>query len=53
GDQFFVRNVAGKTLTFLLNPPDMVAHVKELIYAKDGCPCDKQHLIYAGKQLEN
>ena len=53
GVQFFVRNVAGKTLTFLLNPLDLVSHVKEMIYAKDGCPCDKQRLIYAGKQLED
>ncbi|KAH9220767.1 ubiquitin, partial [Leptodontidium sp. 2 PMI_412] len=51
--QFFVRNVAGKTLTFLLNPLDLVSHVKEMIYAKDECPCDKQRLIYAGKQLED
>jgi hypothetical protein len=51
--RIFVKKLTGATITLDAVVEDTVETVKTRIQEKEGVPPDRQHLIFAGKQLEN
>ena len=51
--KIFVKTVNGKTITINVGPSEMIETVKTKTQDKEDLPPDKQHLIFAGHQLED
>ncbi|EJD48471.1 hypothetical protein AURDEDRAFT_122845 [Auricularia subglabra TFB-10046 SS5] len=47
----FVRTLAGRAISFDVNPDDTGLRIKELFLAREGVPVDQQRLIYRGHIL--
>ena len=53
GMQIFVKTSQGKTLTLDVESSDSVENVKQKVQDKIGLVPDLQHLVFAGKELED
>ena len=51
--QIFIKTLYGKTLTLDVDPSDVIARVKHLIYCKVGIPVEQFKLKSSLKYLED
>lgn len=51
--QIFVKDLEGKTRTFMVQPSDTVLSLKEKVQDKLAIPVNTQRLVYAGRNLND
>ena len=51
--QIFVKDIDGKSKTFIVKETDLIEDLKKKVQEKIGIPTTRQRLIYGGKQLQN
>ena len=49
----YIKTLTGKTITIEVEPDETIENLKAKIQAREGIQPDQQHIIYAGRQLEN
>lgn len=51
--QIFIKTLAGKTITLVVEPTDNILSIKQKILDKEGVPVNQQRIIFGGKQQED
>ena len=51
--QIFIRTIHGKTMVIDVDPSDTLSTIKEIVYEREGIPCEKQFYICSGKHLRD
>jgi large subunit ribosomal protein L40e len=51
--QIFVRTLTGRTITLDVEPNTWMDDVRDMVEEKEGIPPRLQHLLYAGKDLQD
>ena len=49
----FVKTLIGEIITLEVKPSYSIEYIKQMIQNKEGIPPDQQHLLFAGKNLED